>query len=205
MPNWCNTIVIISHNDTNKTKELYDKLKEWTSKDYHENDFGHEWLGNVALGSGIATWDKNKGAVTDTGKIVNCRGAIRLLDFEDGNIHISQDDAWSPNVYLYKMICDKYLPDAEILFSADEPGCEVYETNDPAVEGSYVIDVYYKRPDEFKDEDTMYEAEESDVVEFCQRALKTDETDITKLLDAMKNVDWCSIHKWKHQEIEDYC
>jgi hypothetical protein len=56
MPNWCSTDVYI-HAKPEELKMLDKKITEWTSKNYCENGFGHKWLGNVCLGSGIMTED----------------------------------------------------------------------------------------------------------------------------------------------------
>jgi hypothetical protein len=203
MPNWCCTNIIISHPDEGKVKELFERIKDWTSRDCYENDFGHGWLGNVLGNSGIAKWDEEKdGMFTEKGEYIYCRGSITDLSFEGGAIHIWQEDAWSPLVKLWSLVLEKYLPDADITFSAEEPGCGVYATNDPCIEGSYYVDVW-ETPDEFKDETSMYDAEESDVIEFCQRVLHTDEDDIKKLLDMASELDWVAIHQWYHKEIED--
>lgn len=40
MPNCCTTDVIISHPDAEKIKMLFDKITEWTSKDFIPGGFG---------------------------------------------------------------------------------------------------------------------------------------------------------------------
>ena len=43
MPNWCTTKLIINHSDKNELKVFDKLLDQWTSRDYMENGFGHNW------------------------------------------------------------------------------------------------------------------------------------------------------------------
>ena len=205
MPNWCYTNIDITHTDKNKLKEFYDRIEAWTSKDYSENGFGTNWLGNVIGNSGVAEYNNEKGGfITSDGKNLSCRGSVLFLGYnEDGIIRMSQEDAWSPNLKLWKMVLDKYLPDATLIYTAEEPGCGIYETNNQDYEDKYIIDIYGDLPDDMNWE-SMYEASEETVIQFCQDALKTDETDITKLLEMVSDLDWVGINKWEHFDVEDY-
>jgi hypothetical protein len=40
MPNWCATKISIRHGDKEKLKALHDKINEWTSENFIDNDFG---------------------------------------------------------------------------------------------------------------------------------------------------------------------
>lgn len=202
MPNWCSTNVIIRHNDKKSLEGLYNKIKEWTSKDYYENGFGNSWLGNIVGNSGIAEWDeKGNGFYNADGEFISCRGLITSCDCH-GEINIWQDDAWSPNLKLWGLVLEKYLPDAKLIYTGEEPGCGLYVTNNPDIEGLYCIDIF-DPPENFEYE-SMYEAEEDDVVEVCQKILGTDETDLEKLLERVKNdIDYLVINQWRHCDVED--
>ena len=197
MPNWCNNNIVITHSDRDKIKALYDKIEQWTSKNYEENDFGNNWLGNVVLGSGINTDN------------LRYRGLITSLGFTDlkndgGQIEMFTDTAWCPLIEMWQRVVDKHLPGADITFISEEPGVGIYETNDPVYDNCYVIDIYGDIPDNFEDGwESMWEANEETVIDFCQKALKTDETDINKLLKASKELEWFAINKWEHCEVED--
>lgn len=197
MPNWCNNNIVITHNDKDKIKALFDKIQQWTSKNYEDNDFGTTWLGNVVYGSEI---DSDN---------LEYRGLITSLDFVDlkdkgGEINMFADTAWCPMIKMWQRVVDKYCSGADITFSAEEPGCGVYVTNDYDYDGMYVIDIYGDIPDGFENGwESMWEASEETVIDFCQKALKTDETDIEKLLESVSELDWVSINKWEHCEIKD--
>lgn len=191
MPNWCYTDISIIHNDENKVKALYEKIKEWTSKDYAENGFGNYWLGNVVEGSGICHYDD-----------VRCRGIIQYLAF-DGSIKLSTETAWVPMLKMWSMVCDKYLPDADITFTAEEGGCCLFASNDPDMIGKYYIDVY-NPPEEFKDEEPVYDATEDFTIEFLQKVMKTKETDIKKLIRMADDEYWFSVNEWQEADISDF-
>lgn len=197
MPNWCNNNIVITHNDKDKIKALFEKILQWTSKNYEDNGFGENWLGNVVLGSEI---DSDN---------LDYRGLITCLDFIDlkdggGEINIFADTAWCPMVKMWQRVVDKHCPGADIRFSAEESGNGVYVTNDYDYANKYVIDIWGDIPDDFEDGwESMWEANEATVIDFCQKALKTDETDIEKLLEAVRELDWVAIDKWECCEIED--
>ena len=52
MPNWCTTSYVF-RGDENEIKDLYDKLKSFTSKKRISNEFGNFWLGNIVNGFGF--------------------------------------------------------------------------------------------------------------------------------------------------------
>lgn len=203
MPNWCNNEIIITHDDKKQLKLLNERIKEWTSKDFVENGFGCNWLGNIVGNSGVA--DYTNDFVTKTGKSLRCRGSLSYSEFNGDAVVIWTETAWVPMIQMWKLICDKYLPGADITFTAEEPGCGVYVTNDPDLEGCYYLDIWGDVPEEFSDEETCYECDEEYIIKFLQRVLKTEETDLKKLLDMkdLNDVDWFTINKWEQCSIDD--
>jgi len=207
MPNWCSTRIIINSNNKDKLNELFKNIKEWTSKDYCKNGFGNNWLGNVVGNSGIAKCEfdnagnMTKDFTTDKGESIACRGSITWLEIEaDDVIHIEQETAWRSMMRMWVLVCEKYLgEDYDITFDSEECGCGLYETNDPLMENLYVIDIY-DAPDDL-DWESDWDAPEEKVIKFCQEVLKTEETDIDKLLEMAEELDWVSIHKWEFTDV----
>ena len=136
MPNWCINYININSKNKEGLKKLYNKIEEWTSKDYKKNDFGHNWLGNII---GFSKIDSMK-----DGEFINvrCRGRLDYMELTTDSLVITTETAWSPQIKMWKMIIDKYLPDAEVIYSAEECGDCLYLTNDPALINSYNITVY---------------------------------------------------------------
>ena len=196
MPNWCYTNIVINHHNKTKLEELSKKIIEWSHKDFCDNGFHDGWLGNIVGNSGIANpLDKDS---------PRCRGTLTSIYYEHEQINISTETAWAPMMQMWVMLCNKYLPDADIWFSAEEPGCELFESNDPDVIGKYYIDIW-EPPEEFENEESMWDAGEDVAIDFLQRVLKTDEKDINKLLEMQDELDdrWFGVHVWSECDVND--
>ena len=158
MPNWCWTRITINHESEKEIEKLNKLIDEWTSKDYMDNGFGHEWLGNIVLGSGVGTVDTN--AETD----LWCRGSITYREVNGNQLLIDTETAWSPILKMWVKLLEKYLPDAELIYTAEECGCGLYSTNDPSMKDCYYIDCW-----DIPDIESDYEASE-DTVRIQQRS-----------------------------------
>ena len=102
MPNWCINYININSKNKEGLKKLYNKIEEWTSKDYKKNDFGHNWLGNII---GFSKIDSMK-----DGEFINvrCRGRLDYMELTTDSLVITTETAWSPQIKMWKMIIDKY-------------------------------------------------------------------------------------------------
>lgn len=191
MPNWCSTQITIHHDDVNKLKLLDALIDDWTSKNYKANGFGLTWLGNIVGNSGVATIDEDY--KTD----VRCRGSMTYKDLNlDGNeLIIDTETAWAPMLQMWIRILNKYLPDAELTYRTEEPGCEIYCTNDPYLINKYVIDSW----DDNIESD--WEASEESVTKLLQKLLLTEETNIKSLIREFEESEYTeniSIHQWEY-------
>lgn len=196
MPNWCLTNISINCDNDKALKELYGKIEQWTSKNYMDNGFGCNWLGNVVLGAKIGTVD------TDIKTDVRCRGDIGYLDCNDNQIVIQTDTAWEPMLKVWLKVIEKYLPEAELIYDAYETGCELYVTNDPCLIGKYNIDPFDCNKLEY-----VYDASEDVVVEVLQELLHTDEINIEILLKMFEDSDYAddvSLHKWEYANPNEF-
>lgn len=209
MPNWCYTSITIIHKDERKLKDFYEKVDTWAKKTYSENGFDcpkidYWWLGNIVGNSGLAKWIKKEDGDSGFVPNISCRGTLQSIELLGNQINISTETAWGPMLEMWRLLCDKYLPGADIYYTAEESGNGLYQTNDPNIDGTYYIDIW-EPPEEFEDEESMYEAEESDAVEFLQRVLKTEETNIQKLIDMSNKIEdpWFSVNKWELREIDE--
>ncbi len=72
-----------------------------------------------------------------------CRGSVVYAEISaDGEqIDIAQDDAWGPQLDPVCEMVERYAPNADIVYTAIEPGCEVFITSDPEKAGQWLIDV----------------------------------------------------------------
>ena len=193
MPNWCYTNITINHESEAEVEKLEKLIEEWTSKDYMPNGFGHKWLGNVVLGSGVGTVDTDK--ATD----LRCRGTICDYYRNGSELTINTETAWSPMMQMWVKILEKYLPGAELVYTAEEPGNGVWCTNDPALVNKWVIDYYGDG-----DIESDWEASEDTVREVLQELLNTTETDVDKLVRMAwdEDVD-ISVNKWDWTDLDE--
>ena len=197
MANWCSTRLTISHENEKELEKLSKLITKWTSKDYEKNGFGHDWLGNIVLGAKIGTVDEHK----DTD--LRCRGSIGDIYCDGNQLFINTETAWVPILQMWKKLLDKYLPDAELLYEANECGCGLYCTNDPCMKGRYIIDTWGNIEGIEKD----YDASEETVREVLQKVLNTTETDIDALLTMFEKSpvsEDMSVHKWEFSDIDEW-
>lgn len=135
MPNWCDTSYKCV-GDLNEIKSLHNILiymkKRKTS--ILPNGFGKMWLGNLVHKLG-GNWRK-----------LRCRGEI--IDFYlDGNVlTINQETAWCEQEGVREII-EKTYPSIKVYYLEQEPGCDVFNTND--ITGEYFPERYFL--DSYKD------------------------------------------------------
>lgn len=190
MPNWCSTNIEIIHDNPNVIETLYKKIEQWTGNNCVENSFGTSWLGNVVVGAGLCTADE----VAHTN--IRCRGSICYMDLYHDRIMIQTETAWAPMLRMWQLVVDKYAPEAEIIYTAEEPGCELYTTNDPTLVGKYIIDSCDDRVE------NLYDIEERELIDILQDLLNTKEADVNKLLDMLQDSEF-SENVWIHQR--EFC
>ncbi len=192
MPNWCYQNIIINCKNEVKAEELFKKIEEWTSHNFIKNGFGHNWLGNVVGNSGIDTIENG-----DFQKY-GCRGEITDMDMYGEEITIHADTAWSPMLQLWKAVCDKYCPEAEITFEATEPGVGLFLTNDEDLIGKYNLDSWSDKID------PAWDISKEDLIHILKEYFESDSEDINyynKLLYEQE-CDF-SFHEWEKCDIAD--
>lgn len=203
MPNWCITDIRISSENRQGLKRLYEDICRWTapgSRFIPDQGFGKNWLGNIVGFSGIG--------VPDSGKGPRCRGRLVYIDFEDGEqITVSTETAWCPALKMWDMLAEKYLGGSySIIFTAEEPGEGLYLTNDPDYIGNFNVDGEWDYLDSLK-LGCECDVSEQQLVSLLQKELKTDESDIGALLEALEESELSDrlwVHPWEKAEIEDF-
>lgn len=118
MPNWCYTDYVIE-GDKKELRTLYETLQRLDTKAELKttSGFGSRWLGNLVTELG-GDWEK-----------VYCRGSIDWYDMEDDQLKIMTETAWGPMTEVFDFIIEKF-PGLSYYYQAEEPGCELYWTND---------------------------------------------------------------------------
>ena len=189
MPNWCYTDIHINYDDEQKLKAFSEQIERWMETPALPDVTWSNWLGNIILNAGIGTVDTGKS--TD----LRCRGSVTYLEFMGDYISIDTETAWVPMMLMWQKLVDKYLPDAEITYFAEEPGCQLYWTNDPIYVGDYRVDFWGEGwCDDYNGEDTL---------KFLQERLGTDSDDMDSLIAEAEEKFDMSIIPWERVEICD--
>lgn len=185
MPNWCSVTYKVTGKDINKIYKLYNTLKE--NKDLRLNNDVNIWWGDIVyqLGGNIGfKRNENKFFSDLEEKIYNrikaehpetlnkeplyCRGWINDMEIYGDVLSIYYESAWQElsevrNFLEQNLVIDK------IIFYAEEPGMEIYITNDVdetyfgfkfvcnhTDNGTEISDYYYSEQDILTDANNYY-------------------------------------------------
>ena len=169
MPNWCDTTYKCV-GDLKEVRSLYKTLKanDKRKRPRVKNGFGTMWLGCIidALGE---DWEQFR-----------CRGAITDYGLDGNVLTIYQYTAWCEQEGFRECI-EKKFPSIKVYYLEEEPGCEVFYTNDANGEYfpyRYLLD-NYEEPLYYA---TIEEAAES-VSGIVGHKVKPDYNEIVQALD----------------------
>lgn len=180
MANWCNTNYVVVGTEK-EVKDFYQRLKKiLNNSEALKSDFGNLWLGNILDNFGF-NW-----------KDINCRGFIDDFDFgvnkenQGLTVTFSTETAWVPMNEVFDKIFKEHYPSLRYYYSAEEIGCELYETND--VKGLYfqpfLLTLY--GDESCWDEHEYYDNLE-DALKATNKVLKKDFTSIEEVEDYLSN------------------
>ena len=132
------------------------------------------------------------------------RGDVCQISKEsEEEISIEQEDAWSPNFWIWRDVMEKFAPHCEFYYTAEEPGEGIYNTNDPnTLEEPYYIDVWEENNGISAD---SYYLKEDGARELLQKYLNLpDEDDMSVLENRAFEVDGVNVHKYEFVSLKDY-
>ena len=129
MPNWCDTTYKCV-GDPKEVRALHKILKyiDRRKTTIVRNGFGKWWLGNLVTKLG-GKWED-----------YCCRGEITGYSFDGDVLEITQYTAWCEQEGVRRIIQEKF-PSIKVYYREEEPGCEVYYTNDTT--GDYFPENYF--------------------------------------------------------------
>lgn len=118
MPNWA-SVTYKCVGAAKEVTELNTILERMNSRKEpkHPNGFGNLWLGELVIELGL-DWEK-----------LRCRGEITDYNCDEECVTIYQQTAWCEQEGVRQAIETKF-PSIKVYFLEEEPGCEVYYTND---------------------------------------------------------------------------
>jgi len=188
MPNWCDT----TYKCVGKKEEIQSlhatlRTLQSNKKSRVENGFGRMWLGNVidALGG---NWEN-----------FQCRGEITDFYMDGEILVIYQCTAWCEQEGFRHFLLAKF-PSIKVYYCEEEPGCEVYYTND--MTGDYFPEKYLLDSDDRHEYYETLETVASDVTRLTGQEVHTIE-EINKALDAYNEQHeaedkFCCFHEFKY-------
>lgn len=104
-------------------------------------------------------------------------------------VYFRTDSAWTPNPNTWQAICQKIVPECTLLYYAEEPGCEIFVSNNPEYYTKYYVDVYCEEACwNIENGSDIYS--EEDVVTLLQEVLSTREENIDRLFSRAKETDF---------------
>lgn len=199
MPNWCCNSEIIA-GPKEEVEKLRDLIEEWTSKNYVENGFGLEWLGNIVIGAGFMIYDD------DPEHGFHCRGNLSdVLEIEEGTdgedwkLHFQSLTACIPMPEMWYAIVAKYAPHCNYYYFSEEHGNLLYQSNDVThrfFTEEYFVDVRYNGENDVIKKikkyfpESSYEHSEKYIIPALQDILETDEENVDKLVDKFYEKDF---------------
>lgn len=118
MANWADTSYVIVDKGARELYNLMSNLKQ-RSEPLHPNSWGNNWLGNLVIALG-GDWER-----------VDCRGAWLEMEWneEAEELRFRTESAWTHPHEVMELVKEKF-PDISIFFISEEPGMEIYVTND---------------------------------------------------------------------------
>lgn len=155
MPNWCQTDItfVANRNEGQRAidalHDLYEKIRTQCNGNTSlmDNGFGSEWLGNFAIMYKLIEPEQINNNNTNP---YHCRGSIESVEELEGenesSFYIQTEEAWTPCLAMWQEIIRRYysingVALIEMYYFADEPGSEIYDTND--TNGYYYDEVGY--------------------------------------------------------------
>lgn len=131
MANWASTSYRIegSKEDLEKVYNVIDEFMSERRKPTEVNA-SSEWEGNII---------KALGATDEQMKNNYLRGFIEEYEMDGDIIRIEAEEAWGTTDY--RQVLAQLMPELTIYYIVEEPGCEVYATND--ADGKYFPERFY--------------------------------------------------------------
>ena len=112
MPNW-DSIQYTIRGEKNELQEIYNALLKMKESEHPD------WVGSALLNLGYQREFLDKCPL---------RAFVQEFSLEDGQLVIATEEAWAMTMFP-SLILEKF-PNLDLLYIQEEPGFEIYETND---------------------------------------------------------------------------
>ena len=188
MANWASTSYVIEGSKAEVSK-VYQVIDDFMSgrKQPVEETASDDWEGNIV---------KTLGA-TDEQMKKYLRGFIQWYDFDGCVLRIDAEEAWGATDF--HEVLAELMPDLTIYFIVEEPGCEIYATND--AEGKYFSDRFYVESAINNQYDHEYFSEEKEAMSYVAELMGREHVtkeDIDKWNEEQEDYDaYIYVHEYK--------
>lgn len=198
MANWCSTSIVITNSDLEKIKNLSMEFDKAFESSKIENGFGNMWLGNILSHLGY------EDEVVVHGRI-KCRGEVVYKKLLGNELRICTETAWVPMLEPFIKMVEKYAPDSDITYYAEESGFELFYTNDLSLVGRISVDVFETLPEELAWLDA-YDGEEAELLGKIAESMdwNVPEDEIENKISEEGLDELFALHKWEYAEVSEW-
>lgn len=115
---------------------------------------------------------------------------------------IDTETAWAPKLKLFLRLLEKYLPEAELIYLAEEPGCEIHCTNDPSLAGKY-----YLVASECSEVEEYIDYNEKELIKELKRIIEIESDNLDEVLDSFYKSEYSTdiqINQWEYVPAEEW-
>lgn len=189
MANWASTSYRIegSKSDLEKVFNVIDGFMTGKRKPVEENA-SMDWEGNIVKALGATEEQMSKNYL---------RGFIQTYEMDGDIISIEAEEAWG--LTEFRHVLTQLMPELTIYYIVEEPGCEVYATNDS--EGKYFTDRFYVDACINGNYDSDYFETEEQAIRYAATLLRKENVTIDEVKEWTKEQegdDYLYIHEFEH-------
>ena len=133
--------------------------------------------------------------------------AYIISPFDPHEISVATESKWTPCPNAWKDIAKTFDEDVVVYYEAEEPGCEIYASNDPDYVGHFIIDVW-DDGDLLEGVDLEYGIHSRvETISILQKLLETDSDNMSVLLYKLGNSKYKEVvyvHEIEYTPISDW-
>lgn len=133
---------------------------------------------------------------------------IDIEEISRNSVRVYSESKWTPCPNAWRDIARTFDENVEVFYEAEEPGCEIYDSNDPKLVGQYVY-VFWDLPEgsiaSYCGDAGV--ADEQQMAKILQDALNTKIQDLETLLNLIDEQglsDNISVHRIEYLSIDDW-
>lgn len=189
MANWASTSYRIegSKSDLGKVFNVIDGFMTGKRKPVIENA-SMDWEGNIVKALGATEEQMSKNYL---------RGFIQTYEMDGDIISIEAEEAWG--LTEFRHVLTQLMPELTIYYIVEEPGCEVYATNDS--EGKYFTDRFYVDACINGNYDSDYFETEEQAIKYAATLLRKENVtrdEVKEWTKEQEGDDYLYIHEFEH-------